>query len=273
MSIVQSSLSSLPPSCVGWLASWHLSLRGRVLALWCLRRPTYVFVAVTIAADCRISLERIALLLRISLGVTSAFCQSVISAWALGCTLYPVSGMTFSILLVLPVTGRTLVVHIPPGATFGSLLNQLELPFASCCVPFVNGRQVALTDNAELWCAEVMRLRLFPLRGGGKANVKADMKQLLRSKGVEENKLDDRVSSILAGLSHDKVVHCLQSPDAWASLKDEATRAHVRLVFPAELKALQLKKRQESRDSRREGPACVASCCGHSPTGFGTPYR
>ena len=81
-------------------------------------------------------------------------------------------------------------------------------------------------------CTGVLRLRLFPLKGGALslAATEERLRELLREHGVPEEELAQRVATLVEKVSYEVCKRCLDSKTPWAALKAEATKQDVRLV-------------------------------------------
>ena len=127
-------------------------------------------------------------------------------------------------------------IQVHPLATIGQVQEYLcERFFRGRATPMitVGGRSVAhetliLAAN----CLGVLRLRIFPLRGGvlSLAGTEEKLRELLKEHGVEDADLAQRVSTIVEKMSYEVCKRCLDSRTPWAALKTEATKHNLRLV-------------------------------------------
>ena len=85
----------------------------------------------------------------------------------------------------------------------------------------------------------VLSFRICPLLGGGKTDAKVRITEMLKSKGVPDDKVDERVKGLFAKVSQDKF-KLNQSDDAfWMQVKSLASENKYRLITHEELKAFQ----------------------------------
>lgn len=127
-------------------------------------------------------------------------------------------------------------IQVHPLDTVGQVQNYLcERLYGGKSIPMitVGGRSVApetliLAAN----CVGVLRLRIFPLRGGAMslAATEEQLRDLLKQHGVGDKDLSSRVSVVVEKLSYELCKKCLESKTPWAALKAEATKHNVRLV-------------------------------------------
>eukprot|EP00438_Fugacium_kawagutii_P008721 Skav216387 [mRNA] locus=scaffold1241:302911:307353:+ [translate_table: standard] len=98
----------------------------------------------------------------------------------------------------------------------------------------------------------VISFRVCPLIGGAKYdNVKQRVRQLLASKGVQEDDLGHRVSAFFAKVAPEKLNEHMKDKDQdfWDEVKRLATDCKYRLILPAELKAFQKDQRSQAKGS------------------------
>ena len=127
-------------------------------------------------------------------------------------------------------------IQVHPLATVGEVQSYLSARFfGGRAVPMitVGGRSVshdALILAAN--CTGVLRLRLFPLKGGALSLVATEerLRELLREHGVPDEELAQRVTTLVEKVSYEVCKRCLDSKTPWAALKVEATKHDVRLV-------------------------------------------
>eukprot|EP00438_Fugacium_kawagutii_P013237 Skav201223 [mRNA] locus=scaffold651:604664:609117:+ [translate_table: standard] len=102
----------------------------------------------------------------------------------------------------------------------------------------------------------VISFRICPLNGGGKGDMlKNKIKEMLVSRGVPENAVNERVQNLLSRVPADHIVKYKDSTDDdfWKKLKDDASDAKFRLILSAELKAFQLSQRKKKQHDTPAG--------------------
>lgn len=91
--------------------------------------------------------------------------------------------------------------------------------------------------------------------GGGKHDaLKTKLRNLLSSKGVPDDVVQERVNSLLGKVPIDHIAKYKndKEPEFWHKLKDDASDAKIRLITPAELKAHQASQRKNKSESSQE---------------------
>ena len=108
-------------------------------------------------------------------------------------------------------------ILIHPLDTVGKVQQSLsERFFGGRCIPIitVGGRSVSQdTFVLAANCTGVLRLRFFPLKGGGLslAATEERLRDLLREHGVPEDELSKRVTTLVEKVSYDVCKRCLDS--------------------------------------------------------------
>lgn len=158
-------------------------------------------------------------------------------------------------------------IQVHPLDTVGQVQNYLcERLYGGKSIPMitVGGRSVApetliLAAN----CVGVLRLRIFPLRGGAMslAATEEQLRDLLKQHGVGDKDLSSRVSVVVEKLSYELCKKCLESKTPWAALKAEATKHNVRLVTVLE------------RESKSSASSSGSSTRGEDPLVANDPWK
>ena len=106
--------------------------------------------------------------------------------------------------------------------------------------------------------AGVLRMRIFPLKGGvfSLARTEERLQSLLKEHGVEPKEMKTRVAEVVDKLSFEVVKKCLDSKSAWAALKTEATKHNIRLVTVLEREA---KAASSSSNFKKEEDPLIAN--------------
>lgn len=86
---------------------------------------------------------------------------------------------------------------------------------------------------------EVLSFRICPLIGGAKNDARTRIGEMLRSKGVPENKLEERLKGLFEKVSPDKFKLNLNDDAFWTQVKTVASENKYRLITHEELKAFQ----------------------------------
>ena len=98
----------------------------------------------------------------------------------------------------------------------------------------------------------VLAFRICPLLGGAKTDTKSRISEMLQSKGVPAEKVEDRVKGLLAKVSVDKLKANLADDAFWTQLKTIASEHKYRLITFDELKAFQAANRKGKSGAPRD---------------------
>ena len=101
-----------------------------------------------------------------------------------------------------------------------------------------------LTKIADTPEDGVLSFRVCPLLGGAKADAKTRISAMLKSKGVPDDKVDERVKGLFAKASPDKFKLSLADDAFWTQVKTVASENKYRLITLDELKAFQTANRK-----------------------------
>lgn len=151
-----------------------------------------------------------------------------------------------------PFATRASPIHIPAQWTLTRLAMEFlrKTAMTQTIIALVNGKHAdPRLEIGQISAEDVITLRACPLPGGVKRDqqMKNKLKETLKSKGVDEEHLANRVDTILAKVTHARLeeISSMEPVGYWNRLKDLATEAKVRLITPAELKAWQREKDPE----------------------------
>lgn len=157
-----------------------------------------------------------------------------------------------------PVKVKTAEMWCPKHATMAqiaaSFLQQTQANVSMLCEA---GPRVIDPDTTveQLDTNDVISFRICPLLGGGKHDaLKTKLKTLLVGKGVPEDAVGDRVTSLLGKVPIDHIAKYKDNSDDdfWIKLKDDASDAKFRLITPAELKQFQQNQRKNKAGASNE---------------------
>eukprot|EP00438_Fugacium_kawagutii_P016983 Skav202419 [mRNA] locus=scaffold1370:259470:272350:+ [translate_table: standard] len=101
----------------------------------------------------------------------------------------------------------------------------------------VQGRLVPPTTLVGHLRGDLIRMRIFPLRGGGGkslAVIEQELKELLQQHGVPVTELKNRVDEVVLSLGHEICQQALSAKLPWSALKEHATKKGLRLVLTTE---------------------------------------
>ena len=159
--------------------------------------------------------------------------------------IHPLSGKFHELIVPKQCTIRDILFSIAPE------LCEHESVAAEC-----NHQRISLNIKVQdIDTTKVIRLRCFPLIGGGKGDIRNQLREQLLSHGVPENIVSSRIHMICSAVPDTKLGECFQQADVWGALKNICTAASVRLVQPQELKDRQMLMRQSTgKGTQRANP-------------------
>lgn len=169
---------------------------------------------------------------------------------------YALSGVRLTIRS--PVKVRADEMWCPKHATMAqiaaSFLQQTQANVSMLCE--AGARVIDPNTTVEqLDTNDVISFRICPLLGGGKHDaLKAKLKTMLTSKGVPEDVVAERITSLLNKVPVDHIAKYKDNNDVefWSKLKDDASDAKFRLISPAELKQFQAAQRKNKSSASAE---------------------
>ncbi len=159
--------------------------------------------------------------------------------------------------IIHPITGRFHELIVQKQSTVREIVSFIapELLNIGCVVAEHNHKRISIETKAkDIDVAHVIRLRCFPLKGGGKGDIRNQLREQLLSHGVPENIVASRIHVICNAVPEAKIGECFHQTDVWGALKNVCTAANVRLVQPQELKDRQMLMRQTTNkaDQRQQ---------------------
>lgn len=95
----------------------------------------------------------------------------------------------------------------------------------------------------------IFTFRICPLLGGGKGDAKTRITEMLKSRGVPEDRVEERVKSLFSKVSPDKFKLSLSDDAFWTQVKTVASENKFRLITLDELKAFQSAKQKNKLKS------------------------